>query len=218
MSSKSARLRLSISVILSIISYLATPEMKSQTLRILIAWDIGTWTLIIMSWFIIVTSTQRMTKLRATGNDPGRLFVHVVVLISAAFSLLASIALIREREARVGHEVLWWLVCLAGVVGAWVLNHTSWTLRYARMYYRLTRSNGQSRVVGGLSFPGDHEPDDLDFAYFAFTIGSCFQTSDVTITSRSIRRAALLHAISSFAYNTTVVSLMINVIFGLMSG
>lgn len=86
------------------------------------------------------------------------------------------------------------------------------------MYYRRTRRNGEDRVVGGLTFPGDQDPDDLDFAYFAFTIGSCFQTSDIAITSRSIRRMALIHAVQSFAYNTTVVALMINVIFGLMSG
>jgi predicted Co/Zn/Cd cation transporter (cation efflux family) len=53
---------------------------------------------------------------------------------------------------------------------------------------------------------------------FAFTIGSCFQTSDVAITSRSIRRMALVHAIQSFAYNTTVIALMLNVMFSLMSG
>jgi uncharacterized membrane protein len=86
------------------------------------------------------------------------------------------------------------------------------------MYYRRTQNNGAVRVVGGLSFPGDLEPDDLDFAYFAFTIGSCFQTSDVAITSRSIRRMALVHAIQSFAYNTTVIALMLNVMFSLMSG
>ena len=214
---KSAKIRLLLAVVLAAIAYLITPEMNSHTLRILIAWNVGTWAEIIMTWIIILSSNAHNTKTRAENNDPGRRFVHVIVLISAALSLVASIALMREHEAKAKYEFLWWTVCLAGVVGAWVLNHTSWTMRYARMYYRRTRNNDVVRVVGGLSFPGDLEPDDLDFAYFAFTIGSCFQTSDVAITSRSIRRMVLVHAIQSFAYNTTVIALMLNVMFSLMS-
>lgn len=215
---KSAKIRLLVAVMLAIVAYLVTPKMESHTLRLLIAWNVGTWAEIAMNWTIILSSNARNTKIRAERNDPGRRFVHVIVLVSAALSLVASIALMREHEAKAKYEALWWIVCLAGVVGAWVLNHTSWTMRYARMYYRQTRNNGTTRVVGGLSFPGDQEPDDLDFAYFSFTIGSCFQTSDVAITSRSIRRMVLIHAIQSFAYNTTVIALMLNVMFSLMSG
>ena len=215
---KSAKIRLLVAVALALLAYLITPEMKNQTLRVLIAWNIGTWAEIIMTWIIILNSNARNTKARAERNDPGRRFVHVSVLVSAALSLVASIALMREHEAKAEYQLLWWAVCLAGVVGAWVLNHTSWTMRYARMYYRRTRNNGEERVVGGLSFPGDQEPDDLDFAYFAFTLGSCFQTSDVAITSRSIRRMALAHAVQSFAYNTTVIALMLNAMFSLISG
>ena len=215
---RSAKLRLLIAAVLAAISYLITPEMNSHILRALIAWNVGTWSQIIMTWWIIFNSNSRTTKVRAAGNDPGRFIVHIIVLLSAALSLVSSIALMREHEAKAQHQVLWWAVCLAGVGGAWVLNHTSWTLRYARMYYRRTRHDGEVRVVGGLSFPGDLEPDDLDFAYFAFTIGSCFQTSDVAITSRSIRRVALIHAIQSFAYNTTVIAFMLNAIFSLTSG
>jgi uncharacterized membrane protein len=127
-------------------------------------------------------------------------------------------ALMHEHQTKAEHRILWWVVCLAGVVGSWILNHTSWTLRYARMYYRRTRHSGEERIVGGLAFPGEQEPDDLDFAYFAFTIGSCFQTSDIAITSRSIRRVALIHAIQSFAYNTMVIAFMLNAMFSLMSG
>jgi uncharacterized membrane protein len=215
---RSAKIRLFIAVALSVIAYFITPNMKSDILRALIAWNVGTWSEIIMTWAIILSSNSRTTKVRAAGNDPGRFFVHVIVLLSAAISLLASIVLMREHEAKAAHQALWWIVCLAGVGGSWVLNHTSWTLRYARMYYRRTRRNGEDRIAGGLVFPGDQEPDDLDFAYFAFTIGSCFQTSDIAITSRSIRRVAIIHAIQSFAYNTTVIAFMLNAIFSLMSG
>jgi len=85
-------------------------------------------------------------------------------------------------------------------------------LRYAHLYYR-----GDREGTGGLEFPGKREPDDLDFAYFAFTIGMCYQTSDVTISSYAIRRTVLVHAIISFAYNTAILALALNLIFGLLT-
>jgi len=42
-----------------------------------------------------------------------------------------------------------------------------------------------------------------------------FQVSDVEITSKKIRQIALLHGLISFAYNTIVVALTINIIAGL---
>jgi uncharacterized membrane protein len=103
---------------------------------------------------------------------------------------------------------LWW--SLGGVVGAWCrLSNTAWTLRYAHLYYR-----DDHEGIGGLQFPGDHE---TDFAYFAFTIGMAFQTSDVGVTSPQIRRAVLLHGVQSFAYNTTILALAMNLAYGFLS-
>jgi len=44
-----------------------------------------------------------------------------------------------------------------------------------------------------------------------------FQVSDVEISSRLIRRHALVHSLISFAFNTTIVALSINVISGLVA-
>ncbi len=41
-----------------------------------------------------------------------------------------------------------------------------------------------------------------------------YSTSDVQITARNIRRAALSHAILSFAYNTVILALTLNLLFG----
>jgi hypothetical protein len=62
---KSAKIRLLLAVVLSIIAYLATPEMKSHTLRMLIAWNVGTWAEIIMTWMIILSSNTHKTKSRS---------------------------------------------------------------------------------------------------------------------------------------------------------
>jgi uncharacterized membrane protein len=42
----------------------------------------------------------------------------------------------------------------------------------------------------------------------------CFQVSDATVSSRLIRRTALAHAMLSFAYNTVIIALAMNLIVG----
>jgi uncharacterized membrane protein len=62
----------------------------------------------------------------------------------------------------------------------------------------------------GLEFPGEDPPDFFDFAYFSFVVGMTFQVSDVQVTSRQMRRLVLMHGLLSFAFNTVVVALSIN--------
>ena len=99
---------------------------------------------------------------------------------------------------------------LASIALSWTMTHTAYTLRYAHLYYR---SGGRH----GLQFPGDEAPADIDFAYFAFTVGMCFQVSDVTVSTTACRRAVLLHATLAFVYNTMILALALNLVFGLMS-
>jgi uncharacterized membrane protein len=91
---------------------------------------------------------------------------------------------------------------------SWFVTHTSYTLRYAHLYYR-----EDDEGIGGVEMPGSEKPTYFDFAYFAFTLGMCFQVSDMTITSGQIRRAALGHAMLSFAYNTFILAFTLNLVF-----
>ena len=84
----------------------------------------------------------------------------------------------------------------------------TYTVRYAHLYYR---DDGD---LGGLGFPGTEMPCLLDFAYYAFTIGMCFQVSDVTVTQHRMRQATLGHALLSFVFNTLVLALALNLLFG----
>ena len=81
------------------------------------------------------------------------------------------------------------------------------------MYY--FKKNDTKSDDEPLKFPGNTKPDYLDFAYFAFVIGMTFQVSDVEINSGMIRRTALAHGLLSFAFNTFVVALTINLIAGI---
>lgn len=95
-----------------------------------------------------------------------------------------------------------------GVISAYGVLHTSYALHYAYLYYRSEES------AGGLSFPGEQSPDQLDFAYFAFTIDMSTGLPDVEVTDRAIRRAVLGHLALSFFYNTAVLALVIDFLTG----
>lgn len=176
-------------------------------LRGLAGWIVGsTVALAYQSWQIVRTDPEK-TRRRASQEDPGRTVVWLIILAGCLFSLGASLVLMGDKEM-VQNRGLLLGACLWAVLSAWFLTHTSFTLRYAHLFYR---DQGNE---GGLDFPGGGRPDDWDFAYFSFTLGMCFQTSDVGVSDRSIRRTALLHAVLSFFYNTAILALTFNLIMG----
>ena len=58
--------------------------------------------------------------------------------------------------------------------------------------------------------PKGFEPDHTDFLYFSFTIAVTAQTSDVGVTTRSMRRLVLAQSLLSFVFNTTILAFSIN--------
>lgn len=180
--------------------------------RLVAGWDAGAAVFLALAWSIIIRSNAVRTRRRAAAQDPGRNAVWAIVLVASTVSLFAAVALLRRaKEVAGGQTALLLGLCLGAVITAWALTHTAYTLRYAHLYYR---DDGDGE--GGLDFPGGRSPEYFDFAYFAFTVGMAFQVSDVTITSTTIRRAVLGHALLSFAYNTAILALALNLTFGLL--
>ncbi|MBE8521401.1 DUF1345 domain-containing protein [Amycolatopsis sp. H6(2020)] len=70
------------------------------------------------------------------------------------------------------------------------------------------------RAAPGLRFPATERPNLLDFAYFAFTVGTSFATSDVEVQARPIRYTVLTHSVVSFVYNTAILGIAVGVITG----
>jgi uncharacterized membrane protein len=181
--------------------------------RALAAWDMASAYLLGVSWFIIVRSDAEETKRRAAAEDPGRAVLSIIILVSSIVAVGAATVVARKaHQSHSDESAALVAASLLAVVCAWVLTHTVYTLRYARLFYQLDE-DGQ----GGLEFPGDEAPDDLDFAYFSFTLGMTFQTADVSISGRGIRRTALLHCLIAFVFNTLIVANVLNVLADLFS-
>jgi len=176
------------------------------------AWDATALALIGAAWSVIWGATPEKTRQRAAAEDPGRNALGVLLILSSAASVFSGVLFLRSARASVSDGALQMGLAVGAVVLSWIVTHTVYTLRYAHLYYREDDEGGE----GGLEIPGGEAPADIDFAYFAFTIGMCFQVSDVAISSRGIRRTALFHSLLSFAYNTVIIAFTINLMAGVL--
>ena len=201
-------------------------------LRLVTFWDVWTLVYLGLTWLLITRSSPQQTRRWALEQRiPPR--PHLSIMRSVVLRVLRTLFLVsrtsslffiifvslvalplaislvpdlRDLETMRGASLAF--MAALGVISAWGVLHTSYALHYAYLYYR------SEETAGGLAFPGEQSPDQLDFAYFAFTIGTSFAVSDVDVTDRAIRRAVLGHQILSFFYNTSILALVINLVTG----
>ncbi len=202
--------RVGLSLVLGLAAYAAFAPRVPGPAGALIGWDAAGLTLLALAWALFVRADAADTQSRAAEEDPGRTLVYVIVVLTSLVSLLAATVLVATVHGlEGGSKHLLAGLCLLAVVLAWALTHTAFTFRYAHLYYR-----EDTEGIGGVDFPGKLPPTYFDFAYFAFTVGMCFQVSDVCVSSSQIRRVVLLHAVISFAYNSIILAFVLNLLFG----
>lgn len=141
----------------------------------------------------------------ADENDANR---TLIVVISTLLALVVMAAISGELAAARGGDALAMVKLLATLVLAWLFANSVYALHYAHVYYFGSGEAGEP--PGGIDFPGTRSPDYSDFAYFAFTLGMTFQTSDVAITAPSVRRLVLVQSLASFVFNIGVIAFTIN--------
>ncbi|MGB8687875.1 MAG: DUF1345 domain-containing protein [Microcoleus sp.] len=210
------RSRLILSAIFSLISSFLLPSWWSLSTRILCIWDAGMICFLASTWVLMVQAIPKKMRRNAQSQDEGRLVILSLITAAACASILAIALILREAKGKdVSVVIPQVILAVVTIIGSWLLVHTIFAMHYAHEYYQdhKTQSNSQA---GGLDFPEDIEPDYWDFLYFSFVIGMTSQVSDVQITSRSLRRLALLHSILSFFFNTAIVAMSINIIAGLI--
>jgi uncharacterized membrane protein len=212
-----AQYRLMTAVILAVVTVFITHDKLSTPAEILVTWIVFALVVIILDWVIILKAHPREIKKIASLQDSSRTMIFLFVVVAAVISLGAILYLLKtshgKSEIVINEHIL---LALASVIVSWWLVHTLFTLRYAHMYYDTDTDDGKTKPYGGLDFPEEKEPDYLDFVYFSFVIGMTFQVSDVEISARDIRRLAWMHGLISFAFNTAIVALSINIVSGLI--
>ncbi len=208
-------IRLFIAIAVGVAGLWLLPQGWSDRNRDILCWDVGAAVyLLLIGWLFVTTPTARM-QANAQAQEDGEwtlfwlVLAGVVVSFAAIISEFSSMkgAAPAARDLKVG--------LVAGtLLLSWLLSQAVFGLRYAHEFY--SRS-GEAEIDGGLEFPGETRPDYLDFLYFAVVLGMTFQVSDVQITSRKLRRLALVHGLLGFMFNTVIIALTVNLASGLLS-
>jgi uncharacterized membrane protein len=180
-------------------------------------WNAVALVILALDWVTILTTPQRKIRQLAQQQDLSRFLVFLFVVVTASAALFAVGFLVSVKRSQTHeHFAVHVLLTLMTVVFSWTLVHTVYGLRYAHAFYGDSDESGGGQHAGGLIFPGDRPPNYFDFAYFSFVIGMTCQVSDVQITSRRMRRIALVHSILSFGFNTMILALLINTVSSLL--
>ena len=175
----------------------------------LLGWDAAAVLFVTWVWATIAGLDGSGTSRIATREDPSARVADSVIVVAGVACLGAvGLVLIKASTSTGGGKALLIAIGVLSVALSWAALHTVFTLRYARLYY--------TGKVGGINFNEEGEPDYLDFAYVAFTIGLTFQVSDTNISNKPMRRTALRHALLSFLFGAIIIGLTINVVASLL--
>jgi uncharacterized membrane protein len=203
--------------LIALLVYTLAPAWLHGATRFVAAYDTGTITLLGFFWLKGLHEDPQMTRARAALDDPGRNAILFVVLGAVVVGLVAAIAILGHGPM-VQNATEKWAAYILGVLAisaGWLLVHTVYTFRYAHLFYY--DDDGDGVACGGIKFPGTEEPSDWDFAYFAFCIGTSFAVSDPQVTETRVRREVISHSVISFAYNSVIVGMVINLFAGIFA-
>ena len=202
------RPRMFIALAMGILAGVFVPGIGHAITRLLLGWNTTVWLFLAMVGWMMLQADHSHLRRHSIEQAEGAKTVLAVVILAAIVSIGAIVyELAAAKLPGAKYALPHLLFALATVVGSWLLLPTLFAMNYASLYH--LNAHG-----AGLKWPeadATYHPDYGDFLYFAFTIAVASQTADVAVTSRSMRRLVLVQALLSFAFNTTILALTINI-------
>ena len=195
-------------VLLATAVFLAVVQQASIQRALLLGFNAGALFYVVYAFYMMSTIHASAIKQRAIHQQEGK-WTALVVSIMTAMVVLVALSL----ELHGAKSKSMWDVALAGssILLAWLFVALVFAQEYAHSYYMAGK---------GLDFPGEtepeFEPDYWDVTYFSLVLNMTCQTSDVTITTRPMRRLVLLHSVIAFFFNVIILAITVNVVAGLL--
>jgi len=208
-----ARPRLTTATVVGLACLLVLPAHLPATTRALLAWDVGVGLYLGLAWTMMLRSDLERMRWRAKVQDDGAVVILTLTVLAAIASLAAIVLELFNVSDLPSHEArLHLALVVITIVLSWSFIHTAFALHYAHEFY----DDDPKCAHPCLDFPGNEQPNYIDFLYFAFVIGMTSQTADVSMASRQMRRLGLMHGVISFFFNTTLLAVTINIAAGLV--
>jgi uncharacterized membrane protein len=213
----SARPRLFIGLLCGLAAIPLLPHDIKGTTQAIVAWDIGVVVYLVTSGFLFTTERLDRMAEDAAAQEEGEWTIFWLTVAVVTFSFVAIISEFADISKDMPPPQRGQHVALVAVTlfVSWLMTHTTFAFRYAHEFYEVD-DDSTAGICGGLEFPGEKQPDYLDFLYFSLVLGMTFQVSDVQITARKFRRMAIAHGLLSFLFNTIILALTVNIAASLL--
>ncbi len=203
----SAGQRLVLVLIIGVVAGSGLAFVLHWPLAVLSGWDVAAVVFLAIVWGRVRRLSPAEANSHATREDSSRGAAELVLLVACVTCLIGvGYALIAAAKENGASMSLLTALAVASVIVSWLVVHTVFALRYARLYY-----TGRS---GGIDFNDDEPPDYIDFAYLAFTVGMTYQVSDTDLKTKAIRREVLRQALLSYMFGTVIIAVTINAVAG----
>ena len=204
--------RLSAAATLGVAAGILAP-VDSIISKILIGWNVGVWTYLILMLWLAARAKAPDVKRIAEIEDENAGLVLFTVCIAALASLAAiTFELSGSKDLESTRRLLHYGFTAMTVVGSWLLIGMIFSVHYARLYYTWDGKEPALRFAENLT-----TPNYWDFLYFSFTIGVAVQTADVGVATRGLRKIVLAQSLIGFLFNTAILGFSINIAAGLFS-
>ena len=193
-------------IVMLVGGYAIAMTMLPRAQAVMVAFDLAALVFLLLCIPLFRREAEDMRQ-KARDNDANRV---MLLGLSVILSMVILVTVAGELIGPHHPAPIEKLMIILTLVLAWTFANMVYSLHYAHLFYT---SDDGGKDLAGLIFPGDRpEPDYSDFVYFSFTIGVALQTSDVAITSPSLRRVVIGQSIAAFAYNLVVLALAVSVL------
>jgi uncharacterized membrane protein len=198
------RPRLLTSTLLASILFLGLSRAASPARALLISFNAGAGLFLILMGILMFRAAPAAMHRRAQVQDEGK---WTVLILSLGVAAIVLLALSHELHGAKDKSLADIALASSTIFLSWLYIAVVFAQHYAHSYYL---------TPGQLAFPGTDSPDYLDFTYFSVVLSMCCQTSDVAITSSSLRRLAMLHSVVAFFFNVIIIAITVNVVAGVL--
>ncbi|HEX7856737.1 MAG TPA: DUF1345 domain-containing protein [Sphingobium sp.] len=171
----------------------------------------GATVVFLLSLIPLLCHDQAEMRAHARVNDVNRVSM---LLITGVVTFVLLVVVASELAQRRSPPSATSMALILGTLAlAWIFSNLVYALHYAFLFYSGDKTGKDRR---GIDFPGMDDPDSLpdywDFIYFSFTLGMTFQTSDVEISSHTVRTTVTFHCLAAFIFNLGIIAFTINVL------
>ena len=203
--------RVSVALMIGVVAAVLTGTLRHEWhYSPAVGWIVAAAVYLVWTWWVVLPmdSDQTLAHVRHRREDGTARVSHLVILV-ASIAGLAGVGYLLAAASGGQRHIGEALVGILSVIASWFTVHTTFTLRYALLYY----SDDESEPIS--YHQNEYRPCYKDFAYLAFTVGMTYQVSDTDLGSPRIRGSVLTQALVSFILGAVVLASTVNLVLTL---